>query len=185
MKPKSRRVELKAGTQKHTSEKQNKWFGLLTPAEIAYLTKFLVIFGGLFLLIEILPLTPLLIAIASFETLLMNALGVQAYSVGQLVYTANAVFLIAPECSGLVMGAMLTALVFSTKVSNKGRALALFIPVLFLFNLIRLAATIDAGAIWGVQTMETVHAALWVVDTALVFLIWTKLVSLNGNPIEG
>jgi exosortase/archaeosortase family protein len=177
--------KIKAPAKQLAKAKNAKTSPPITRLELLYLLKFLVIFAMLYALIKVLPLSPLLTLIASFEAQTLAQFGVAAVALGQTVYTANASFLVAPECSGLVMGAMLAALVFSTNVPHRLRVLAIFVPALFLFNLVRLAVTVYSGAIYGQQVLEIVHSGLWFVDAAVVFLIWIKVVSPQGNPLAG
>ena len=139
-----------------------------------FLLRFFVAFAALFLLVEAIKLPFLYEAIASFEAAALSSFGIAAVSQGAFIHATNASFEIVAECSGLVMVSMLAALLFASKAKNSLQWLVAGGVFLFLFNLLRLFATLYAGVAWGPYALDVVHALLWFVDAGVVVAIWGK-----------
>lgn len=142
--------------------------------EYEFLVKFAVIFIPLYLLVQNAPLQPLTDTIASIETILLNSTGLPTIQTASFLAINSDTYHIVNDCSGLVLISMLLALLYSTDLPEQTRRKTLLwgAPFLFLFNLVRLYGTLATGALYGHQTMETAHVALWFVDSAIVLGIW-------------
>ena len=150
----------------------------LKQAELVFLKKFFSLFVVLFALVLFAPLQPLLEAIAAAQAGILSFFGVAAVAQGTILHAGPLVFEIVNECSSLVMLAMLVALLFAADGSRKinfVQAIAIAFPLLFAFNLLRLALTIGAGAAYGESVLEAVHFSLWIVDALVVLALWMKL----------
>lgn len=138
-----------------------------------FLVRFFPVMAVLYALILLIPLPWLYSGIASLEAGFLNGAGIYSVSDGALIHTGAASFEIVAECSGLVMVAMLIALFYASK-TRKWNWLIGGIVFLLLFNLLRLFATLYAGAAFGQGALDVVHPALWFVDAGLVLAVWAK-----------
>jgi exosortase/archaeosortase family protein len=147
-------------------------FSKITAEEKTFLIRFLIAFAALFIVATPLPLTPLLEWIAHTEADWLIFSGMLAYSDGAVVHAGGIAFEIVNECSSLVMIALLASLLIAGGAKSDWKALAIGIPVLFAFNLLRLFATMWVGATYGEAALDTIHYLLWLVDSAFVLGLW-------------
>ena len=147
-------------------------FSKITQEEKAFLAKFLIAFAVLYLIAIILPLAPLLEWIAGTQANWLHSAGIDAFAEGSVVHANGSQFEIVNECSSLVMIALLAALLFAGGKKSDWKALAIGVPLLFAFNLLRLFATIAIGASFGDGALDAVHYLLWIVDAGLVLAVW-------------
>ncbi len=155
---------------------------VLAGKEVAFLKKFFLSFAALFAVVLAAPLQPLLEFIAGAQSQFLNFFGVAAVSIGANVFAGQMAFEIVNECSSLLMLSLLVALLYANegrKKINFAHAIAFAFPLLFAFNLLRLALTIAAGAVYGRAVLEAVHFSLWIVDALVVLALWLKL----ANPL--
>lgn len=141
---------------------------------LEFVARFLAAFAPLYLLAEWVRMPALYEAIASLEATLLSTTGMAAAATGSLITTTTGAFEITSECTGLAMVAMLASLLFASRNRNWLRWLAAGTAFLLAFNLLRLYATLAAGAVFGVSALEIVHPALWFVDAAAVVAVWAK-----------
>ena len=117
-------------------------------------------------------LAPLLEWIAGTQANWLYSAGIDAFAEGSVVHANGSQFEIVNECSSLVMIALLAALLFAGGKKSDWKALAIGVPLLFAFNLLRLFATIAIGASFGDGALDPVHYLLWIVDAGLVLAVW-------------
>ncbi|MBI3587734.1 exosortase/archaeosortase family protein [Candidatus Micrarchaeota archaeon] len=154
----------------------------IRPGENDFLLKFLAAFAFLFLVVLAFPMRPLLTLIAQLVTAILNAAGTGALSQGTVIYSHGLFFEIVNECSSLVMISLLAALLYATegmRLHIKARSLAIGAAVLFLFNLARLSATIEAGVNYGNSALDAIHFLLWIVDAVVVIALWAYFTGLH------
>ncbi|HLC48083.1 MAG TPA: archaeosortase/exosortase family protein [Candidatus Norongarragalinales archaeon] len=146
---------------------------MLKKGEIGFLAKFLALISILFLLLKTVQMGFLLEWIASWEYGALRFLNLPAILDGATIALPSVKIRIVPECSGLFMPILLAALLWSTKIEagKRIRYMLIFTPLLFLFNLIRLFATIFTLAV-APGLFDLMHITLWFVDSAIVLLIW-------------
>ncbi len=157
----------------------------LQKQEKKFLALFLSSFAALYLLVQALPIDSLLEKLTALEVALLNFAGVAASSTQTTIFTPSIEFEIVRDCSGLVMASLLAALLFASKPNQKIswknnsnywqgalKTLLLFAPLLLAFNVLRLWVTLFAGAHYGQSTLDAVHFTLWIVDSAVVLLVW-------------
>ncbi len=164
----------------------------LTREQKYFLTRFPLYFIPPYVAIHLLDLSWLTKAIAFVESSLLASAGVQNTLYGSFIDTGSVLFQIVVDCSGLVMITLFIALVYSAKPfgkqgkrrsedSQKSRyAFLAFVPVIFLFNLIRLFFTLLTGVLFGPQVLSIIHFALWFVDAGFVFLLW----EINAGVVD-
>jgi exosortase/archaeosortase family protein len=142
--------------------------------EKSFLIKFALLFSIPYVLIHFLPLGFLTEFVAFAESKLVSFTGASAAAQGSTLLVDGKIFEIIPDCSGLVMIILFAALLYSTKLSagKRARGMLLFIPLLFVFNLLRLFLTLMVGVAWGVDAFNAAHVVLWFVDSAVVLLAW-------------
>jgi len=146
----------------------------LSQIEKNFLLKFFAGFSLLYLLVQILPLEAFLQWLASTEAVLLNSAGVNALASATIISTPAIEFEIIRDCSGLLMVALLAALLYATNSRNSLKTLLLFAPLLVAFNLFRLLITLFVGTRFGSGALEAVHFSLWIVDSLIVLLIWAR-----------
>ncbi len=123
-------------------------------------------------------------AIASFESSALAALGYANERAAAFIFANGSAFEVIVDCSGIVMIIMFLALYYSTgnlaKNKNKlPRSPWVYLPLLFLFNLARLLATLVVGISFGGSAMEVTHFALWFVDSGVVLACWAHAKNLE------
>lgn len=151
-----------------------------------FLTRFLILFLPLYALIELTTiyfsnnfLTQL---IATIQTTLLKTIGITVTQSNNLLRAAGTTFEIIPDCTGLMLIAMLASLLYATRsVTNetKIKTLTLGAAALLVFNLLRLTLTIYIFVNFGQTAFELIHLALWIIDSLLVLTIW--LLAINKN----
>jgi exosortase/archaeosortase family protein len=147
----------------------------LREGEIKFLARFFLIFFSLFALLKIADLSAVLGIVAGIEYSLALLIGMPATLDAPVILLENSSVEIVAECSGLVMIILLAALLWSTKIPNARRVryLLVFSPFLFVFNILRLLATLITLNSYP-AIFEYVHIFLWFIDSAVVLLIWMK-----------
>lgn len=153
---------------------------------LQFLTRFLIVFLPLYAIIELTTIyfsnNILTQTIASIQSALLNSIGIFANNSGNIIRTVGATFEVIPDCSGLMLIAMLAGLLYATRsVTNKHKLNILLLggAVLLIFNLLRLTLTIYTFVNFGQNTFELTHFALWIIDSLLVITIW--LLAINKN----
>ncbi|MFH1443261.1 MAG: archaeosortase/exosortase family protein [Candidatus Micrarchaeota archaeon] len=152
----------------------------LQKGETEFLTRFFLIFFGLFAVLKIADLSSLLELIAGIEYSLAILAGIPAtLSAPAIMLNTSSVEIVA-ECSGFVMIILLAALLWSTNIPNgrRIRYMLVFSPFLFVFNILRIFATLLTLNSHP-SLFEFVHISLWFVDSAIVLLIWMKAQNMN------
>ena len=87
---------------------------------------------------------------------------------------------ISMDCIGWKGVYSLFALVFATsgKVREKLKFLAIWIPVLFVINIVRVLATLLFGLNYGMKYIEFIHTFLWqevmIVSIIIIWYFWLK-----------
>jgi exosortase/archaeosortase family protein len=153
---------------------------MLSRAEWAFLWRFLssffLVYAAIYSADVFVPgvFFPLEQAVAAIEAALLSAIGIQAAVYGATVFAAGISFSMAIECTSLVMASMLFCLLYATRqpAEKTFRALLLWVPVLFAFNLLRVLLTAYVDIAYGSAAFEFVHALLWFADSLAVVLIW-------------
>ncbi|MDD5163480.1 MAG: exosortase/archaeosortase family protein [Candidatus ainarchaeum sp.] len=138
--------------------------------EFFFLIKFFVIFAVLQFLILVLPLAPLQEFIAGGEA---GALGMESH--GNTIFWDSQRFEIKNNCTGLVSGAILAAVIFSLKKPSFKKKFLIAITGgigLFLLNLPRIWIVLAIAKSFGAGLAETLHEITWITTALLVLLIW-------------
>ena len=153
---------------------------------LQFLSRFLIVFLPLYALIELTTIyfsnnffTQL---IAAIQSQILKVIGISTIHSGNILRAAGATFEIIPDCTGLMLIAMLVGLLYATRsVTNKHKLNILLLggAVLLIFNLLRLTLTIYTFVNFGQNTFELTHFALWIIDSLLVITIW--LLAINKN----
>ncbi len=146
---------------------------MLREHEKSFLAKFFILFSALYAILFFVDLPPLNSAVAGIETAILRASGVPVSLDGTTLQYGGYSARIVNECSGLVMVALLAALLFSSDIPEKRRwrAMAIFSPLLLLFNVARLYATLYV--FFSIHPFfEMTHVFLWFVDSAVVLACW-------------
>ena len=143
---------------------------ILGKKEIVFIAKFFIIFLALQFLILTLPIMPLKVFIAETAA---GSLGMQA--VGDSILLDSHAFVITENCTGLLSGAILAALIFSVK--KPGIRKKVFMAVagavgLFLLNFPRIFFVLWAARNFGVENAELFHEITWFSTAVFVFAIW-------------
>ncbi len=161
----------------------------LRESEKQFLFKFFTIFFALFILLKAVDSTapfsyatqPAKLAVAASQEFLLQNIGIETTRLGEFLFHEQHAFQIIIECTGLVLVILLIALLYSTDVKPHGKKRALFIyaPLLLLFNIGRLYATIWTGITFGIPAMDVVHPVLWIVDSGLVLFLWARAAEIK------
>ncbi|MDP2717150.1 MAG: exosortase/archaeosortase family protein [Candidatus Micrarchaeota archaeon] len=179
-KGKSRSAKKQARRPKHTNARvarppKNATSASALPKKTTlagFLLRMAAFFGVPYLLLHIVPLDPLLDAIAAIESALLKAAGVASTQFGAVLSSNAAWFQIVPDCSGLVMVFLLAGLLWSTPVKRPKRVFIVFAPLLLAWNLVRLFLVLYAGGVLGQTVQDVLHVGLWFVDAGIVLGIW-------------
>ncbi|MBN2127720.1 MAG: archaeosortase/exosortase family protein, partial [Candidatus Diapherotrites archaeon] len=133
---------------------------------IEFAIKFFLIYFVLQFLIYFFDLSFLENAIASFIA------GILSLSVsGNAISFNETLFIITPNCTGLVSASVLSAVVFSLKKPELKEKIKIFLigaVLLFLINLIRIYFVILAGIYFNAA--ELMHVISWFAMTAFILL---------------
>ncbi|MCX6798520.1 MAG: exosortase/archaeosortase family protein [Candidatus Diapherotrites archaeon] len=154
-------------TVKKTAAPSKKNFG---KKAALFLAKFFVIYGALQALLLAAPLGPLLQWIAATEA---GALGLQ--SSGNEIIFSGFSLLIGQNCSGLMSGSVLAAIVFSLRRPGLRKKIALALggaAALFIVNLARLYFVLLWAMDFGAGSAEAAHTATWFLMAGAIFAIW-------------
>jgi len=153
---------------------------LLSREQKFFLTRFPFYFLVPYALLLALKPTFLTNAIASLETLFLNAAGFTTRAANSIIVVNNSVFEIIPDCTGLVMIFLFLALFYATTprasfVRKRSLpAVMVYCIALFAFNLARLFITLAIGAAYGENALNSAHALLWFVDAGVVLAAWAS-----------
>ncbi len=153
---------------------------------LQFLLRFLILFLPLYALIELTTIylsnNFLTQTITQIQNTILNLIQINSTYSNNTLHAAGATFEIIPDCTGLMLIAMLAALLYATRsVTNEHKIKTLLwaTPLLLIFNLLRLTTTIYIFANFGQTTFETAHLLLWIIDSLLVIAIW--LLAINKN----
>lgn len=138
--------------------------------ELVFLTKFFIIFFALQFIILALPLMPLKNFIAGTAA---GFLGMQ--SNGSTIAWDSHSFEITNNCTGLVSGAILAAVIFSLKKPDLKKKLAMAIAgalMLFLLNFPRIWLVLWSAQNYGAGFAESLHEITWITTALIVLIIW-------------
>jgi exosortase H (IPTLxxWG-CTERM-specific) len=118
--------------------------------------------------------------------LLLNALGITVSTAKASVSDGGLAFRIIPECTALYMVGLFLCFIafYPASVRQKTKGLLMGVPVLYLCNLVRLAATFMATR-YDRKLFDVVHVYLGQVFTILVVvlscILWMKWVDKEGS----
>ncbi len=135
-----------------------------------FLAKFFLVFLVLQALLLAANLNFMERAIASVEA---QALGVQ--SNGNIVFIGNNSYSIDANCTGLLSGAIIAAIVFSFRKPEIKQKIAIALSagmLLFLLNIPRVFVVLWTAKYFGAQAAETVHVTTWFSTAAFILLFW-------------
>jgi len=149
-----------------------------------FFAKFMVSFFILYALLYLLDLRFLTNFVASVQSQALALAGFPNALSGSFISLEKISFEVVRECTGLVMIFMLAALLYATRTKRALYYFAIFAPVLFAFNLLRLFATFWFGAALGTQAMELTHILLWFVDAAVVFFLWAVAAKIDLKQLS-
>ncbi|HLD59131.1 MAG TPA: exosortase/archaeosortase family protein [archaeon] len=138
--------------------------------ELFFSIKFFIIFLVLQFFILSAPLAQLENFIASAEA---GALGLQ--SSGNIVFFEDQSFQVGANCTGLLSGAILFAVVFAMKKPDFRKKLLIAAAgalVLFLLNFPRVFFVLWAAKNFGAGLAETLHEITWMTTAVLVLIVW-------------
>ena len=118
--------------------------------------------------------------VASHTGLALRALGIQADVVDNFIIAGDELQVeIIPECVGWMGLFAIVALILAyptVEWRKRMIGLILFIPLMYLVNILRLTTTIYAGYHYGMGVFEFVHSFLWktvLIGFALLFwILW-------------
>lgn len=138
--------------------------------EIFFTTKFFIIFFALQFIILTIPLAPLENFIAKTE-----ADAMQLNSFENKIFFDSQSFEITANCTGLLSGAILAAVIFAVKKPGLKKKIAIAIVggiILFLLNFPRIFFVLAVGKQFGEQTAELLHEITWFTTALLVLIVW-------------
>jgi|GEM_PF-1989202 len=151
--------------------------------EKTFITRFLVAFFLLYAAIHAIDwlfpalFYPLKRLVALSLGPLLSAAGIAATVDGTVVATAAAKYVMAVECTGLVITALLASALYASQVrlSDIARTIAFYAPFLFAFNIARVLLAIWAEAVFGAGAFDPAHALSWLADSIVVVLVWARV----------
>lgn len=135
-----------------------------------FLAKFLVIYLVLQFVLLQLPLQPLENGLAELEG---NWLQIPVE--GNRLFVSNGVFVVDTNCTGLVSGIILAAIVFSLQKPDWKKKVLLWFSgsvLMFVLNLFRLYVVLWTGKNVSVEAAQTVHWISWFSTGALIIVVW-------------
>jgi len=138
--------------------------------QFIFLAKFFLIFAMLQAAILLLNLEVIEKSIASIEA---KALGLQSNE--NFVFVNGEAFSIDANCTGLLSGGIVAAIVFSLrKPEMKKKLLVLFSAALalFLLNIPRIYLVLWTAKEFGAAAAETAHIATWFSTAAFILVFW-------------
>jgi exosortase/archaeosortase family protein len=151
--------------------------------EKSFIVRFLASFFLLYLAIHAIDyafpglLYPLKGLVALALVPLLSSVGITATAQGTTVIVGATRYVMVVECTGLVTLALLASALYASKVGLNRilRALALYAPFLFAFNIARVLATIWAESAFGPSAFDPTHALSWFLDAIVVVLVWARV----------
>lgn len=138
--------------------------------QLFFLIKFFAIFFTLQFLILSIPLMPLESFIAKIEA---KALNLDFFE--NKIFVKGGIFSIDSNCTGLLSGAILAAIVFALRKPDFKAKISLFFAcfaLLFLANFLRIYIVIWFGIEYGINAAELAHLISWFTTSALIILLW-------------
>jgi len=138
---------------------------------VFFLAKFLVIFSILQFLIISVDLSALENALAQLVAQLLHL----SFSGNEIQVPSGGAFVINNQCTGLLSGAVLAAVVFSLQKPSLRKKFEMFLAgaiVLFLLNIPRLLLVVWVGREFGLAAADAVHVGTWLLTTVLVLAAW-------------
>ncbi|MBU0635851.1 exosortase/archaeosortase family protein [Candidatus Micrarchaeota archaeon] len=91
------------------------------------------------------------------------------------IMTGDGVFIINPNCTGLVSAIILGGIVFGLKKPGLRKKLQLWVAgaiALFVINLGRLYLVVWTGKQYGIELAETIHVVSWFLTALFIIVIW-------------
>lgn len=127
-------------------------------------------------------------ATATIEYYFLSVFSSEVRLNGKMVWFGNFVVKIIDECTGIYEMLIFTAavLAFPTTWRDKGLGILMGCPMIYLFNLLRIAMLIVVGRFWP-PAFDFMHVYFWqatmIVMITTVWLIWiTKVVRRDETP---
>jgi exosortase/archaeosortase family protein len=163
--------------------KKYKRMPLLDKASLFFLAKFGLFFSMPYVLIHLIDMRAVTDFIAGVEGALLSAAGIRNAVSGSLLNAPPQAYEIVPDCSGFVLISAFAALAFASRTTLRKQmvSIALFSPVLFVFNIFRLFATLLVG-VRAPAYLDAAHFSFWLIDGALVMLLWLAAVKHVVKP---
>jgi exosortase/archaeosortase family protein len=135
---------------------------------------------------------PLQTAFADFIVSILKSLNYRVRVSGFYLFIGKDEFQIdmSMDCIGWKSVYSLFALVFATggKTREKLKFLAVWMPVLFVINILRVLITLLVGLNFGMQYIEFIHTFLWqevmIASIIIIWYIWFKKRKLNREKRE-
>jgi len=135
---------------------------------------------------------PLQIAFADFIASVLKSLNYQVKTSGFYLFIGKDEYPIdiSMDCIGWKSIYSLFALVFATggKIKEKLKFLAVWMPVLFVINILRVLITLLVGLNFGIQHIEFIHTFLWqevmIASIIIIWYFWLKKGKLNREKRE-
>jgi exosortase/archaeosortase family protein len=138
---------------------------------LIFVLKFFLIYFILQYLIYVINLSFLENSIAFFIALL-HGLPVN----NNIIYFNEILFIITPNCTGLISGSILAGVIFSLKKPELNEKIKIFLIgtlLLFLINLIRIYLVVLTGILFN--SAELIHVISWFAMTAFILFFWFYL----------
>jgi len=136
---------------------------------------------------------PLQTAFTNFIAFILKSLNYQVKTSGFYLFIGKDEYPIdiSMDCIGWKSVYSLFALVFATnggKIKEKLKFLAIWMPVLFIINILRVLITLLIGLNFGMQHIEFVHTFLWqevmIASIIIIWYFWLKKRKLNREKRE-
>src|SRR5271169_1335716 len=187
-KPKRRNDKKHNNAQKEPARGSSLW-SLIRSDRFRFAAVFTIACIGLYACIEILPssVTDQLNENTAWTLgLVLNALGIPVSTAKDIVSDSGLAFKVIPECTTLFMVGLFLCFIafYPASVRQKARGLMMGIPVLYLGNLVRLAATFIVTR-HDRKLFEVVHVYLGQVFTIFMVVLtcirWMKWVDKEGS----
>ncbi|MFH0987069.1 MAG: exosortase/archaeosortase family protein [Candidatus Micrarchaeota archaeon] len=133
------------------------------------------------------------ILVAQQTNAVLNAFGINTSQLGHTIFLTTSlgegiIIDIIPECVGWIGMFAIAALIFAyPRASMKNRlvGLAIFVPLMYLVNIVRLVITVAAGYYGSADNLFFMHSFLWrvlLIVAALGFwVIWIKYIARKAR----
>lgn len=134
-------------------------------------------------------LSALQLAVAGNAAWLLGAAGGQVAQQGTLVAGEGFMFTVGPDCTGWKSMLLLSGLLFAVPgIAFRKRLLGLAIglPAVWGANLLRIATSARAQALWGPEAAQAFHDWWWQLGLSItvlgIWLLWLKLLRPDDAP---